>query len=214
MRIYYAGSTHVNSRMEEGLLQRAKEGHFQLLRSHARILVCGLDSAKVSVQLFVRGIFMKQVCSFVVYSILLATVLAMTGCATFLNDDNQMVTFNTTPEGAQVAIDGVAKGYTPVVLPVARKGGDKVVTFTLSGYKTVNYELKNVLSGALVGNILLGGGIGLIVDAVSGRGGGYQKDVSVLLERGYGTISTGTKDQKKKKKDSKSNSASSHTSYW
>ena len=125
--------------------------------------------------LFRKGYDMKLKLNCAVYAILFLTAMAQTGCATFLNDDNQMVAFNTTPDGARVAIDGIAMGDTPIVLPVPRKGGDKLITFTKSGYKTVNYELKNTLNMALAGNIILGGGIGLIVDAISGRGGGYQK---------------------------------------
>jgi hypothetical protein len=53
------------------------------------------------------------------------------------------------------------------------------------------FPLKNTLSGALAGNILFGGFIGLGVDAVSGRGGGYQDAVKVVLELGSGTVDLG-----------------------
>lgn len=106
------------------------------------------------------------------------------GCATFLNDDHDMVAFSSEPDGATVLIDGVAMGKTPCTLPVPRKGFDKAVEFKRPGYKTVSYELKNGLNLAVAGNIIFGGVIGLGVDAISGRGGEYQPSVHVLMEPG------------------------------
>ena len=117
-----------------------------------------------------------------------AVLLLPSGCATFLNDPEQMVAFNSEPDDATVAIDGITMGKTPCVLPVPRKGWDKIASFSKEGYKTVQLTMKNTLSGSVAGNILLGGIIGLGVDAISGRGGGYQRSVSVVLECGEGTI--------------------------
>lgn len=121
------------------------------------------------------------------------------GCATLINSENQSVAFNTEPDGATVSIDGVAVGKTPVVIPVARKGGDKMVQFDLAGYKSVQFKLKNTLDAALAGNILFGGFIGLGIDAISGKGGGYQSSVKVVLERGSGLIIAD--DDKKEKSE-------------
>lgn len=136
-------------------------------------------------------------------SAVLVSVLALflvSGCATILNSPNQMVAFTTEPEGATVSIDGVAMGKTPCVLPVARKGWDKTVSFAKPGYKTVHYKLYNTLNGALLGNLLIGGGIGLAIDAISGRGGGYEDSVSVLLAEGEGVIVIDPKEEAKKAK--------------
>ncbi|MCH7545003.1 MAG: hypothetical protein IID30_01195 [Planctomycetes bacterium] len=47
---------------------------------------------------------MKLKLNCAVYAILFLTAMAQTGCATFLNDDNQMVTFNTTPDGHELLL--------------------------------------------------------------------------------------------------------------
>lgn len=136
-------------------------------------------------------------------SAVLVSTLALfvvSGCATILNGPNQMIAFNTDPDGATVAVDGVAMGKTPCVLPVARKGWDKTISFKKLGYKTIHYKLRNTLHGALLGNILLGGVIGLTVDAVSGRGGGYEASVSVILTEGEGSIAIDPKEEAKKAK--------------
>jgi len=128
------------------------------------------------------------------------TVLHASGCATILNGPDQMVAFSSEPDEATVYVDGVAMGKTPCTLPVPRKGGDKLIAFDRPGYKRVEYTLRNTLDGALAGNILLGGIIGLGIDAISGRGGGYKHSVSVFLESGSGTIVYDGQDERSDKK--------------
>ena len=112
--------------------------------------------------------------------------LMLTGCATILNDPEQPVAFDTDPPGAFVSVDGVRMGTTPCVIPVPRKGGDKIISFEMSGYKTEMMNMRNTLDAALAGNILLGGFVGLAIDGVSGRGGGYQKSLKIILGPGSG----------------------------
>jgi hypothetical protein len=108
-------------------------------------------------------------------------VLSIQGCATILNDSTQPVAFSSDPQGAIVAVNGVAMGRTPCTLPIQRKGWDKQVSFTLDGHKPVSFTLKNSLDGAVAGNFILGGIIGGVIDGISGRGGGYQESVQVVL---------------------------------
>lgn len=110
-----------------------------------------------------------------------ACVLSVQGCATILNDSTQPVAFSSDPQGAIVAVNGVAMGRTPCTLPIQRKGWDKQISFTLDGHKPVNFTLKNTLDGAVAGNFILGGIIGGVIDGISGRGGGYQESVQVVL---------------------------------
>ncbi|XHC25534.1 MAG: PEGA domain-containing protein [Phycisphaerales bacterium] len=128
--------------------------------------------------------------SFFVKSLLIALALKLTilgsGCATLLNSETQPVTFNSDPEGALVRIDGVAYGRTPVTIPVQRKGWDKQVLMSLDGYKTEMFTLNNTLSGTTFLNVLWWPGA--IVDGISGRGGKYESNVSIVMEPGEGTI--------------------------
>ncbi len=131
--------------------------------------------------------------------VLLCGVILMlnaTGCATFVNGSHDTVAFSSDPDGATVSIDGVAMGKTPCVIPVKRKGGDKTVSFKLYGYKTVQYHLDSHMSGSVWGNILLGGPIGVGVDAISGRSSEFQDSLHILLERGSGTIVVEQNEQK------------------
>jgi FKBP-type peptidyl-prolyl cis-trans isomerase len=107
-------------------------------------------------------------------------VMLAQGCATILNDATQPVAFSSDPQGAIVTVNGAAMGRTPCTLPIARKGWDKEILFTLDGYKPLNFKLKNSLDGAVAGNIIAPV-IGTIVDGISGRGGAYQESVQVVL---------------------------------
>lgn len=107
--------------------------------------------------------------------------LSFQGCATILNDATQPVAFSSDPQGAIVSVDGAPMGRTPCTLPIARKGWDKEILFMLDGHKPLNFKLKNSLDGAVAGNIIAGGVVGGIVDGISGRGGGYQESVQVVL---------------------------------
>jgi len=128
---------------------------------------------------------------------------SMTGCATLLNDDHKMVSFSSEPESATVKIEGIAMGRTPCVIPVARKGGDKLVTFELNSYKTLIVKLDNKIGGEGFGNIIFGGIIGIGIDAATGRAGTYQDSLHVILEPGSGTISIDSKDMKEAKDKTK-----------
>lgn len=119
---------------------------------------------------------------------LLFVALTNGGCATILNDDHQPVAFSSEPPGAIVSVDGVQVGTTPTTALVKRKGGDKLIQIDLAGYKTVQMTLNNRIHGAGFGNLIIGGVIGIGVDAISGRAGSYKDSVHVIMERGRGTV--------------------------
>lgn len=123
-------------------------------------------------------------------------VANLTGCATFLNDDTQPVAFDSDPAGAYVYVDGTRMGVTPCVIDVPRKGWDKQIMYEKTGYVTELFTLKNSLNAAVAGNLIFGGIIGGVVDGISGRGGGYQDSVKVVLTQGGG-VHDNTKAAKK-----------------
>ncbi len=75
-------------------------------------------------------------------------------------------------------------GVTPCVIPVARKGWDKMITVAMPGYQTEIFELDSTLSGTTFLNVLWWPGA--IVDGISGRGGKYQDNVKIVLIKGSG----------------------------
>lgn len=93
--------------------------------------------------------------------------LALPACGTIIHGSNQQVSFSSTPTGAQVAIDNVTMGQTPVVTNLARKNRHSV-RLTLDGYQPYEMMMSRSVDGWIAGNIVFGGLIGLAVDAATG----------------------------------------------
>ena len=112
----------------------------------------------------------------------LALILTLSSCATIVNGSSQSVGFRSEPPGARVYVDGVARGQTPAEVDVKRKDRHEV-RLELEGHETYAVRLNRSVSPWLAGNLLIGGLIGLGVDAISG--GMYKvspSTVDVILE--------------------------------
>jgi hypothetical protein len=98
--------------------------------------------------------------------LLAATLLFMTSCATIFTGTKDRITFNSTPSGTTIYIDGIEQCKTPCTMKVKRSVNDTDVEFKLDGYETRLITLSkefNVISIINLGN-LFGWGI----DALSG----------------------------------------------
>ena len=96
------------------------------------------------------------------------SILVLPACATILGGGKlQRVGFASTPAGATVTVDGRSVGTTPATISLARKEA-AVVEISLPGYQTHEVLLDKSINGWFWANILLGGLIGMAVDAVSG----------------------------------------------
>lgn len=106
-------------------------------------------------------------------SCLLALTITLTavGCGTIIHGTTQQVGVSSSPSGADVVVDGVDQGSTPVTVDLSRK--DKhTIKLSLNGYQPHEMIINRKVSGWVWGNILFGGLIGLAVDA--GTGGMYK----------------------------------------
>ncbi len=119
---------------------------------------------------------------------LAATLMAsqLAACATVVEGTEDKVSFETTPAGARCGIerDGAKLGTvdaTPGTLTLVKSKADLAVTCEKTGHLTVTERVESEFTGATIGNILLGGGVGLIVDAASGANNRYPALVKVIL---------------------------------
>jgi PEGA domain-containing protein len=121
-----------------------------------------------------------------------AILLSLSGCASMARRAYQSVAFDSDPEGALVRIDGIESGYTPVVVRVQRRGGPKIVTYELPGFKTHIMKLDRRYNGWALGNIILGpiGIVGSSLDAISGRKYDFDTMMQVRMEPGTGVAIT------------------------
>lgn len=102
------------------------------------------------------------------FVLLISTVLLMSGCATIFTGTRDKITFNTTPRGATIYIDGVEQCTTPCSLDIRRKLDYTDVEVKLDGFQTRYITLSksfNIISVINLGNVF-GWGIDLLSGAV------------------------------------------------
>lgn len=113
----------------------------------------------------------------------IVVVAIATACGTIIHGTRQDVGVSSSPTGAQVVVDNMPLGQTPVVAKLTRKD-NHVIRITMPGYQTFETNVTRSVSGWVWGNVLFGGLIGLAVDAISG---GLYK---LRPEQVTGTLST------------------------
>jgi len=94
--------------------------------------------------------------------------LALTGCATLVNPGPDEVMVRSTPAGADVYVDGYPAGRTPTLVSLARSGIGEI-RLQMQGYETFVFRQRTELNPWLLGNLCLGGLIGLVVDLATGN---------------------------------------------
>lgn len=102
----------------------------------------------------------------------IAMALSVSACGTVTRGSNEDVTFNSDPPGAKVQTStGLVCQATPCTFPISRKQ-EFVATFELPGHLSQQIAVKTEVSGGgaagMAGNILVGGIIGVAVDASTG----------------------------------------------
>lgn len=102
-----------------------------------------------------------------------AAAMSLCACATITRGTTQAFEVRTSPPGAEVQTStGLWCKSTPCVFPNVARNSNFVVTITKPGYKTIQTNITNENKGGgtanLAGNILVGGLIGIGVDASSG----------------------------------------------
>lgn len=102
----------------------------------------------------------------------LVVVIALPACATITRGTTQQFVVETTPSGAAVRTSaGFTCPSTPCTFSLPRKESF-TVTASKAGYVTQTAEVTSGVAGGgaagMAGNILLGGFIGIGVDATSG----------------------------------------------
>jgi hypothetical protein len=120
------------------------------------------------------------------YSLLFLPVLFFTSCATITRGIHDKLSVTSDPSGANVVLSTGERGVTPMKFVKPRRTEPFTVTVTKPGYvpQTVKVESKFGGTGgaAMAGNVILGGAIGIGVDAGTGAYNSlYPNPVSVKL---------------------------------
>jgi len=93
--------------------------------------------------------------------------LLIMGCASITTGSHQMIPINSTPAGADVVSNTGFRGVTPCTANLKRNQ-DHTLTISKEAYDTAVVVLRKGLCGSTAGNLILGGVIGLGVDACTG----------------------------------------------
>jgi PEGA domain len=105
--------------------------------------------------------------------LLVAAALAagVSACATVTRGTTNQIQIRSEPAGAQVTTSLAHNCTTPCTISVNRRE-EFAVVFNLPGYREQRVEVKTQVAGAgaagFVGNVIVGGVVGMGVDAVTG----------------------------------------------
>ncbi len=94
-------------------------------------------------------------------------IVSLTGCATIMTGKYQSVPVTSDPPGVKVRADTGETIITPGKFNLIRNE-EHTLMAECPGYDSQQLKLHNKAQGWVWGNILFGGGIGLVVDCVSG----------------------------------------------
>lgn len=116
----------------------------------------------------------------------LAAGLLLQGCATIVEGTGQNVTVATNPPGATCTVDraGMRLGMvtpTPGSLHIQKSKNDLNVTCELPGHRTESVSQSPNFVATTIGNVLVGGLVGVVVDAASGANFKYPGEVKLDL---------------------------------
>ncbi len=113
--------------------------------------------------------------------------MLLPGCATITKGGQQTVTVNTDPAGASCSLTRDGKPLavvnpTPGSIPIEKASGDIAVACKKGGYKDAAGALASEFQAWTFGNVILGGIVGIVVDAASGAMHQYPAMLTITLE--------------------------------
>lgn len=106
---------------------------------------------------------MKKIYTLLSFSL----ILLFSNCATIIHGSRQTMVITCEPRVADVFLDGSQIGQTPLTTHLTRAHNHKI-RVSLDGYMPYEVDLKRRLDGWIFGNVLIGGLIGIGIDAATG----------------------------------------------
>ena len=122
---------------------------------------------------------------FVPTAAIAALSIAVSGCATIVEGTTQSIAVTSSPvSGANCVLTSSQGTYyvtTPGNVTVHKTKNDLAVVCKHDGYQDATTTIRNHFNGATVGNVIAGGGIGILVDAASGANYNYPETFDVPM---------------------------------
>lgn len=102
-----------------------------------------------------------------ILSLTLASSLFLSSCCSIVNGRHDEIAIRSSVPGSSVFVDGVEKAKTPCTVDVKRTSSHSI-EIKQDGYHTYQLETNTFGSWWLLGNVVVGGLIGLFVDICTG----------------------------------------------
>ena len=113
---------------------------------------------------------------------LFISVILFSGCATIFKGSTEAVNFTSQPQNADVIVNGVNLGKTPVELSL-KTNKTYTIEFKKEGFSSRTVVLNNSVSGGFVVLDILGGLLPVVIDAATGAWYTLdQEHVNAILE--------------------------------
>ena len=113
----------------------------------------------------------------------LTAVAFASSCATIITGSQDKVSIESDPPGAEFETSNGQKGTTPGVVTIADTE-TLSVTVTKPGFAPASSSLEPRMSGWVLGNIVIGGVIGIAIDLISGQWRTHDDRILVKLTAG------------------------------
>ncbi|HOV94009.1 MAG TPA: PEGA domain-containing protein [Spirochaetales bacterium] len=94
-------------------------------------------------------------------------VLVLLGCATIIKGDKEPVYLSSKPDSAEVYVNGVFAGITPIRLNLTSKG-TYTIEFRKEGYRSKVVQIDNQIGAGWIVLDALVGLVPILVDAITG----------------------------------------------
>lgn len=131
--------------------------------------------------------FIKAIC-------VLCLALISQACASVVSDDKSTTYIETDPENARCELHGQDFKRvinTPNSISLPAEAAPLTIACKAAGYATTTESLDTKADGWIFGNILLGGIVGIVIDAARGAGQKYPPRITVILQpETFSSVST------------------------
>jgi hypothetical protein len=116
----------------------------------------------------------------------IAACVLLGACATIVEGRSQQIVVNTNPAGADCGLyrSGLRIATiqnTPGSTLIEKSKYDIWIACVKQGYQQATYYNHSGVAGATLGNIILGGGVGWIVDSATGSDNKYDSPVNITM---------------------------------
>lgn len=102
-----------------------------------------------------------------IFTLCFLTIVLLSSCATIISGSRQTVKISSEPSYATVYINEIEVGKTPLEKSLKRNQEYNVI-IKLDGYQPYETLISKKFNAWYLGNILLGGVIGLVIDPITG----------------------------------------------